>query len=117
MNTKLDGLEPMNVAWGTFTRPNGETFRQIDVSDRSDWSLFERVAKRLKSGLRGKWIERLDGLDQRYWDLEAAGGKVTLHLEHYLGITIYPTEGAAADIDSLRLLATAYELLAKEGAF
>jgi hypothetical protein len=50
-------------------------------------------------------------LDQRYWDFEAAGGRLTLHLEHYLGITLYPTAGAAADRASLRLLETAYELL------
>jgi hypothetical protein len=106
----------MGVAWGTFTKSDGETRRQIEVSDRSDWSLFERVARRLKAGLRGKWIERLDGPDQRYWDLEAAGGKVTLHLEHYLGITIYPTAGAGADRKSLELLAAAYELLAEDGA-
>jgi len=105
----------MGVAWGTFTKSDGETYRQIEVSDSSDWSLFERVAKRLTSGLRGKWIERLDGLDQRYWDLEAAGGRVTLHLEHYLGITIYPTSGAAADKESLRLLTSAYKLLTREG--
>ena len=111
----VSGLESM-VAWGTFTKSDGETYRQIEVSDRSDWSLFEQVAKRLTYGLRGTWIERPDGPDQRYWDLEAAGGKVTLHLEHYLGITIYPTAGAAADSESLLLLTAAYELLAEEGA-
>jgi hypothetical protein len=106
----------MGVAWGTFTtKSDGETYRQIEVSDRSDWSLFERVAKRLTSGLRGRWIGRVDGLDQRYWELEAAGGRVTLHLEHYLGITIYPTAGAAADSESHRLLTSAYELLTREG--
>ncbi len=105
----------MGVVWGTFRRSDDEAYRQIEVSDQPDWSLFEWTANSLKTGLRGKWTARLDGLDQRYWDLEAAGGKLTLHLENYLGITIYPTAGAAADNESLQLLEAAYELLTKEG--
>src|SRR5262249_32148359 len=84
-----------------------------EVSAFADWALFERVAQRLQAGLQGQWIEQNDGPDQRYWDLKAAGGRVTLHLEHYLGITIYPTAGAAADDDSLRILTDAYDLLTK----
>ena len=106
----------MGVTWGTFTKADGKVYRQIEVSDRSDWALFDRVAQRLQAGLGGEWVERFDGLDQRYWDLEASGGKVTLHLEHYLGIRIYPSGGAAADGKSLQLLAAAYELLTDDGA-
>src|SRR5215467_11397217 len=105
----------MGVAWGTFTNADGEIYRQIEVSDRSDWALFDRIAERLQAGLGGEWIERIDGLDQRYWDFEVAGGKVTLHLEHYLGIRIYPSGFAAADSESLRLLTAAYELLTEAG--
>jgi hypothetical protein len=106
----------MGVTWGTFTKADGKIYRQIEVSDRSDWALFDRVAQRLESGLRGEWIKRFDGIDQRYWDLEAAGGKVTLHLEQYLGIRIYASAGAAADSTSLRLLEAAYELLTETRA-
>ena len=100
--------------WGTFTPPDGATYRQIEVSERADWSLFERLAERLKASLRGRWTEQIDGLDERYWDFEAAGGKLTLHLQHYLGITLYPTAGTAADDESLALLDAAYEVLAAE---
>jgi hypothetical protein len=102
----------MNVAWATFTKPDGKSHRQIEISEQSDWSLFERVAAFLLAGLRGKWIERLDGLDQRYWDMEAGGGRLTLHLEHYLGITLFATADAEADEKSVALLQRAYELLA-----
>lgn len=79
----------MNVAWGTFTAPDGTSYRQIKISDQGDWALFERAAELLRVGLRSKWTRRLDGLDQRYWDMEANGARLTLHLEHYLGITLY----------------------------
>ena len=105
----------MGVTWGTFKKADGKVYRQIEVSDRSDWAIFDRVAQRLQAGLGGEWIERFDGPDQRYWALEAAGGKVTLHLEHHLGIRIYPSGGAAADSKSLGLLAAAYELLNEAG--
>jgi len=105
----------MGVTWGTFTNADGKIYRQIEVSDRSDWALFDRVAQRLQAGLGGEWIERFDSRDQRYWDLEAAGGKITLHCEPHLGIRIYPSRGAA-DSKSLRLLAAAYELLTEAGA-
>jgi hypothetical protein len=104
--------DSVNVAWTTFTRPDGTSFRQIQISEESDWSLFERVAALLQTRLRGRWIERLDGLDQRYWDLKAGGGSLTLHLEHYLGITLYPTAGAEAEEKSLVLMERAHELLA-----
>jgi hypothetical protein len=103
----------MAVAWGTFSKSDGTAYRQIEVSEHADSQLFERIAELLSDGLRGKWVERLDGLDQRYWDLEAAGGKLTLHLEHYLGITVYPTAGEAADDASLELLRAAHELLTR----
>ncbi len=102
----------MNVAWTTFTKPDGTSYRQIQVSEESDWSLFDCVAALLRTGLPGRWIEKLDGLDQRYWDMKAGGGRLTLHLEHYLGITLYATAGADAEEESLELLQRAYELLA-----
>ncbi len=102
----------MNVQWGTFTRPDGSAYRQIEVCASSSWSLFDRLAATLAKGLQGHWIAKLDGLDQRYWDLVSRSGKITLHLEHYLGISIYPSDGADADPPSHALLEEAHKLLA-----
>jgi hypothetical protein len=63
------------------------------VSRESDWTLFDRSADLLAEAFRGRWTEQADGLDQRYWDLVADGVKVTLHLDHYLGISLFPAEG------------------------
>lgn len=79
----------MNLEWLHVTWADGTLRRTAVVSRDSDWELFDRVARRLESDLGGAWVERLDGLDERYWDFEAAGGKLTLHYQHNLGITLY----------------------------
>ncbi|MCD4751401.1 MAG: DUF3630 family protein [Thermoanaerobaculales bacterium] len=102
----------MDLEWTMFTRPEGESYRQIEVSRESSWNLFDQVAKQLENALNGVWTEKLDGLDQRYWDLSAQGGRITLHLEHYLGISVYPSEGNAVDVPSLDLLENTFAVLA-----
>ena len=37
--------------------------------------------------------EQLDGLEQSYWDIQIGDITVTLHLEHYLGISLFPAKG------------------------
>ncbi len=101
----------MAIEWERFNQPDGRDYRQIHVSAQSNWLLFDRVAQTLQVGLSGTWADRLDGTDERYWDLVVHGGKVTLHLQHYLGITLYPTAGADADSQSLDLLERAHGLL------
>ncbi len=102
----------MSISWGQFTKPDGTSYRQIIVSERSDTNLFRSVAESLEAGISGRWTARSNGPDQRYWDYESNGGKITLHIEHYIGISIFPTDGADADSSSLKLLEEAYRVLA-----
>ena len=67
---------------------------RIEVSEEADWTLFEGVARVLEQGLVGCWKERLDGQDQRYWDLYVDEHTLTVHLEHYLGISVVIPDGA-----------------------
>ena len=62
---------------------------ELIISEDSNWSEFDRLAGVIRDKFGARIVKRLDGLDQRYWDLEAADGMVTLHLEHYLGISLY----------------------------
>jgi predicted RNA-binding protein len=50
-------------------------------------------------------------LDQRYWDLECDDGVITLHLEHYLGISVFDDSRATAAAEPSRLLTRAFEAL------
>jgi hypothetical protein len=63
---------------------------ELRLSDTSDWPLFERIASSLEKHFKGQWAKKLDGTDQRYWDLviPSLGIGVTLHLEHYAGISL-----------------------------
>ncbi len=63
---------------------------EAQISDQADWDLFERVAALIENEFKGHWSTKLDGIDQRYWDLKIGPNIITLHLEHFLGISIYP---------------------------
>jgi hypothetical protein len=55
---------------------------ELVITDVADWSEFERI----------------DGPDGRYWDLDLGGQTVTLHLQHYPGITL---DASSAEGESL----------------
>jgi len=105
----------MAILRSTFTMPDGSSCPQLELAGESDWALFDRIAGVLEVELGGTWIERLDGLDERYWDLSTGSGRLTLHLQDYLGISLYPTDGAAADPSSLSLLDQALMVLNARG--
>ncbi|QXH37547.1 DUF3630 family protein [Pseudomonas muyukensis] len=76
----------------------------IEISELTDWKLFENVAQKLEHGLGGYWNEKLDGLDQRYWDLIVGEQTLTLHLEHYLGISVFVPDNADEMAQRVRAL-------------
>lgn len=102
----------MTVAWGTYTRPDGRSQRQIVVSTEPDEVLFRQTSTKLQRSLGGTWTERQSEFDTRYWDLAVGEGKITLHLQNYLGITVFPSDGPAATEASMNLLERAYRILA-----
>ncbi len=57
---------------------------------------FRQIAESFRSLLGGEWTAQLDALDQSYWDLSTSGGVVTVHREHYLGVSAW---GPLAVID------------------
>lgn len=85
---------------------------EIFISDHSDWRLFEEVGAAIQSEFDGEWLARADGLDQRYWDIRIGDSVLTLHLEHYSGIMLFPEESAANRSTSRVLLEKIYRFLA-----
>ncbi len=105
-------MNKVKIKWDTFIGPDGlPKYPQILVSENSDWNLFELVASLLEKGLSGEWVEKADGFDQRYWDLKVGSEVITLHLEHYLGITVF-TENSK---NKSPLLEQSYEILSAHG--
>ncbi|WP_462251225.1 DUF3630 family protein [Ekhidna sp.] len=62
--------------------------KEIKLSNDSSVELFLQYALQLEA-LGAEFTEKVTGLDQRYWDFLFKGEEYTLHLEHYLGISIF----------------------------
>lgn len=60
--------------------------------------LFNGVADAILRRFRAKLVERLDGLEERYWDIEIRGRIVTLHLQHYIGIVLFAEKKEENDL-------------------
>jgi hypothetical protein len=71
-------------------------FINLELSADPDWSLFQVIANELVETFQVQWKIQADGLDQRYWDFEYKEVALTLHLEHYLGISIYADKSKVA---------------------
>ena len=68
------------------------------ISEDPDGRLFNGVADAILTKFNGQLVERLDGLEERYWDIDIGGKIVTLHLQHYLGIVLFPTNNEGNDL-------------------
>ena len=71
---------------------------EASISDDSDWMVFNGVADAILSKFKGRLVERLDGLDERYWDIQIGERIITLHLQHYLGIMLFPKDEQGNDL-------------------
>lgn len=80
-----------------------EKFINAELFRDSDGSVFQLIANELSDAFKVHWTAKIDGLDQRYWDFEFKGTTLTLHLEHYLGISIF-VEKSETGIESARQL-------------
>jgi len=60
---------------------------ELRISD--DPEQFKRLAEEIRKQLGGRWTEKVDGLDQSYWNLDVQGEKITVHREHYLGVSVF----------------------------
>ena len=66
-----------------------EKFFHAELFRDSDGYVFQLIADEITKIFRVLWKTNLDGFDQRYWDFEYKGISLTLHLEHFLGISIF----------------------------
>lgn len=69
-----------------------EKIIEYKITKDSDRQLFYDIAKYLESEIGIIFIDKIDGLDQKYWDFELATVIFTLHLEHHLGLSVYSND-------------------------
>jgi hypothetical protein len=65
-----------------------ETYK-LQVTKNPDSKIFNQVANFIIEKLEGKLTEQVDGIDQVYWDFKIDKNQLTLHSEHFLGISVY----------------------------
>ncbi len=66
----------------------------IEIRLSNDPNRFECLAEIVRKKLSGKWMKQLEGIDQSYWDLDVHGKTVTVHREHYLGVSVFCDDDA-----------------------
>jgi hypothetical protein len=71
---------------------------QYQITDKADWDLFDQIAEALVRKYAGRIVQRLDGLDERYWDIEINKTIIVLHLQHYLGIYLFALDRIGDDL-------------------
>lgn len=71
---------------------------EVAISNDADWMLFNGVADAILTKFKAKVVQALDGLEERYWDIEIGGSIVTLHLQQYLGISLFSENKEANDL-------------------
>ncbi len=60
---------------------------ELHLSD--DLERFVEIANKIQQFTHGVFTQKLDGLDQSYWDITTDSICFTIHREHYLGVSIY----------------------------
>ena len=75
---------------------------ELELTRDSNGDLFQAIAEEIAQTFKIQWKEKLSGLDQRYWDFEINGIILTLHLEHYLGISIF-ADKTKTDIEKAKI--------------
>jgi hypothetical protein len=90
-------------------RSRGEL--QLFISDHSDWGLLDKIGEIIQKEFNGEWLSKANGLDQCYWDLKIDSSVLTLHLEHYCGIMMFPAGEGSDNRAENMLLERIYNFL------
>jgi hypothetical protein len=84
------------------------------LTDSSNRELFEQIGNYLETELRLKPLAKLSGTDQFYWDYKVDNIQLTLHLEHYSGISIYPAKSSQPAAEELKIVHFVADLIKKK---
>ncbi len=66
----------------------------IELAATDSDILFQKFAQALSSEFNGQLAEKLDGLDQRYWDFDINGTTIVLHSDVFTGISVHVQDGS-----------------------
>lgn len=67
-------------------------YLELELTTEANWHTFEQIAKNICNIFDGDIVEKIDGIDERYWDIVIDKTVVTLHLQRYLGIVVFAND-------------------------
>jgi hypothetical protein len=70
---------------------------EVTLSDNSDRRLFNGVADAILRKFKGRLKKRVEGITDRYWDIEIDGHVITLHID-YTGISLFAENHENSDL-------------------
>ncbi len=88
---------------------NSQETYNLEITKTPNSRVFTQVANFIVNKLHGELIKQLDGIDQSYWDFKINESIVTLHSEHYLGISVYGKKSKVVE-SSLRRIKSELKL-------
>ena len=68
------------------------SYREINLSNKTDKKLFEYFRKRIINEFRAEIINEIQNLESHYSDFKINENYLTLHSEIFTGISIFPTK-------------------------
>ncbi len=78
-------------------------YKEILICAYSNDLLFDLLADSIISDLTGELINQLQNEDSRYHDFLIGREHITLHMNTFIGITIFPTELNLANDESEKI--------------
>ncbi len=81
--------------------PDGRV--EITLSEESDWQLFDTIFNEITKKFDVELVKKLDGIDERYWDFKINNGFFCLHLQHFLGISIFPVTDPSLNDETIKI--------------
>jgi hypothetical protein len=79
-------------------REHHDASGRLSIELGDDGPMFGVYASRLEEICKGKRVERLDGLDQSYWDYNVEGTTIVLHSDVFAGISLHVEDGSRDDL-------------------
>lgn len=69
-----------------------KSYSEILISNEPDSGLFKSLSDRLRTEFKAELIDRVEDLDSKYFDFKIKDNVLTLHLQNYIGVTLFPKE-------------------------
>ncbi len=72
------------------------SYTEVNITNDPDHRIYEKLIELLTSEYKATFVSRIDGLNESYCDFLVEDECITLHLQAYLGILIFPFDLSCA---------------------